>query len=127
MHLFSEEQFQTVKKSLASSGSKQIRIMSGSMEPLIATDELLTVYPLKRPPQVFDILVFWSGKIFICHFVSHTNQLTWNETQKRITTQSLAGFGEDFPILERQVLGIVQGKRIPWHFRIKFLWRRFRR
>jgi hypothetical protein len=124
---FSEDQFQSIKKSLLASGSMQIRIMSGSMEPLIATNEVLTIQPLKRSPQIFDILVFWSGKIFICHFVSHTNELTWNETEKRLTTQSLMGGGEDFPFLEKHILGVVQGKKLSWFFRLRFLWRRFRR
>ena len=92
-------------------GSIDVQIVSGSMEPVIKTGELVTVERLEGRPKMFDILVFHQNDKFICHYFWKENSHFDNEG-KNYVTRPLSSRGFDIPFSHRQVLGRVGGKRI---------------
>lgn len=67
-----------------------------------------------EPLKIFDIVVYWNGKIYVCHFVWRLNQRPNSKGERWVTTRSLATRYEDFPILETQILGRVTDRQIPF-------------
>lgn len=121
---FSRTQFGKFKQRLHDEGALGIRILSGSMEPLIQTGEELQVIPIKDVADLkpFDIIVYWDRDILICHYLWSINQRFRTDAGLRIFgTRSLASQREDFPIDESQILGRVIGKRISRWQQMKIL------
>ena len=92
-------------------GRIEVRIISGSMEPVIMTGESVTVEKLEGPPKMFDILVFYQNEKFICHYFWKQNSRFDNEGRNYVT-RPLRSRGFDIPFGRRQLLGRVVAKRI---------------
>ena len=103
--------FQKLKMNLKTQNSKLFQVVSGSMEPLIATGEFIEVKALRESPRRFDILVFWSDEILICHYLWHVNQIRFSNGEHILITRSLRG-QEDIPFSESKLLGKVISHRI---------------
>lgn len=121
-HNFSSSDFEMLKMAINQKGYFKIKIISGSMEPLIKTGQELIVNKLTDNLKLkkFDILVFWNGSLLICHYLWHTNQLTFNNRDLYITRPLLAR-EDDFPIERKNILGIVTEIKIPWYLRLRLL------
>lgn len=106
--------FEKLKEILSSQKSLPIRVVTGSMEPLIKTGEELTIEEISEPLKIFDIVVFWNGAAYVCHFVWRLNRKPNSKGERWITTRSLVSEREDFPVLETHILGRVVDRQIPF-------------
>jgi signal peptidase I len=118
------EDFEFLKKLVVLKGSISATIESGSMEPLIMTGDKITISRIDNLAALkrFDIIVLWSGKILICHYVLHRNQVFKQNGENVIVTRGLRSRGEDLPVDESRILGRV-GHQIPWLIKLKELFR----
>ena len=112
--------FLLLKLKLQKHKTLPVRIVTGSMLPLIKIDENIWVEP---PPPLeelkrFDILVYWSDDKFICHYLDRINDVI-NSDQKVLILKGLKNKGQDFPVYYENLFGKVNMK-IPWYLR---LWR----
>jgi signal peptidase I len=110
-----------LKRRLNEQGFLPIRIMSGSMEPVIKTGEKLTVAEIAEPLRIFDIIVFWDGSVMVCHFVWRINRAIKSKGEHWIVTRSLVSSREDFPILESHILGRVTDRKLPFLRKLRIL------
>lgn len=109
-----EPSLESLKQKLKAQKCLPIRVVTGSMEPLIKTGEELTIEEIVEPLKIFDIVVFWNGSIYVCHFVWRLNRKPNSKGERWVTTRSLMSDFEDFPILETQILGRVTDRQIPF-------------
>lgn len=118
-------QFDSAKKALRKQGRLGLRIHTPSMEPLIPAQDLVEVTPLKSAPSVWDIIVFWQGDRWLCHWVFHINALPSAEGKSIFLTRPLNQHGEDLPVEEDQILGKVVSHSIPFMTRLKLIFLSF--
>ena len=98
------------------------QIMSGSMEPLLLVGDQIEIFPCQFSElKKFDIIVFGAGKILVCHYVWHINRKSWGKKSTSLVTRSLKGRGEDFPITENEIVGIVKKLKIPLSTKISLI------
>lgn len=117
--IINDAQFQVLKKKIQRK-PLNIRVISGSMEPLIKTNEHVQVEDCKNP-KVYDVIVYHSDdEKLICHFV-------WGESKARpgfLLLQSLSGGRLDLPVAQEKVLGKVMGKKISFYYKMIFVLKR---
>jgi hypothetical protein len=118
--------FEALKLALGSKGKMRFRIASGSMEPIIPTNSEIEVFPLDRRPEKFDIIVFWTRKILMCHYVLHLNVIPSHTGENLIITGGLNN-AEDWPISANQVLGIVRSPELTKFHRFTISFKRWLR
>lgn len=122
MKQISTKNFEKLVQILKKDHSAVVRIASGSMDPLLKVGEHLKIVPvIFSQIKKFDIIVFWNGSILICHYVWHTNRQKWGQENSHLVTRSFKGGAEDFPISEKQVVGVVHEKKIPLTSKIKLI------
>ena len=92
-------------------GRIDVRIVSGSMEPVIMTGETVGVEKLEGTPKMFDILVFYQNDKFICHYFWKKNA-HFDNAGRNYVTRPLYSRGFDIPFARRQLLGRVATRRI---------------
>lgn len=116
---------QDMKAELHRKGTLAFRVVSSSMEPVIMTGNPILVHPtgleaLKR----FDIILFWNGRLLICHYLWHVNSFTEPNGSKMMVTRPLLGFGrqEDLPTPSTHLIGRVGNHRIPTWTKLRILW-----
>jgi signal peptidase I len=101
----------------------EVRVVTGSMEPVIQVGDELVIEEIHEPLELFDIIVYWNGSVYLCHFVwslnRHTNSHTNSKGEHWVVTRSLASSREDFPVLESDILGRVVDREIPF---LRKLW-----
>lgn len=110
MRTYSFKEFINIKKNL--SKTFDVQILSGSMEPWIATNETITVKKCS-PEELrpFDIIVYWKNDIFICHiFIS----LDENIIQTKPLTQNKS----DPPFDKSFLLGKVISPKFRWYHKL---------
>ena len=112
--------FETLKHIIATKGKVRFKVASGSMEPLIAVNSEIDVYPLQGKPKKFDIIVFWDGQILTCHYVRHVNAIPASNGEELFVTGGLDSRFEDWPVRTSQILGILKEPVISgfWQFRL---------
>ena len=111
-----------------SKGLLELQVISGSMEPVIMTNEKIIAVRLEKHSTTlkpFDIIVFWDGNRLICHYIWHINRLIRSNGVQVYVTRPYAGKGEDLPLTEAQVLGLVTSHRISSFGRLKLLIKAF--
>ena len=109
---------QNIKSRLQKEGRIPIRIVSGSMKPLIEVGETLEMQPHENEFHTFDLIVFQQFDRLVCHYVWR-NQVDFNNT---LVTRSLQDiFTDEVPIPLNQVLGIVKAKKISLLTKLKIL------
>lgn len=123
----SEVDFTALSLLLAKRRKMDFKVVTDSMTPLIAVGAKIQVESLEDEPSRFDILVFWNGRLLICHFLWFTNQITDPCEGPIYITRNLLNEGEDLPIPGKHVLGRVTNFRIPTLTRLGILWSALRR
>lgn len=112
-------QFHILKKKIRKE-PLDIRIISGSMEPLIKIDEQVKVEYCESP-KVFDVIIYHSAdNKLICHFV-------WGESKAQpgfLLLQSLTSAPLDLPVAQEKILGRVKGKKISLFYKMIFVLKR---
>jgi hypothetical protein len=111
----SEAEFMQVRSELVTHGALSFTLVGDSMLPLLKPGLQLTVKPLTAPFRLFDIIVFWNGRVLICHYIKHFNYLG---AQTSLVASGLNTPGEDLPVLYSHVLGIIEGYKISWFRRL---------
>ena len=117
--------FTELKKELAQGLPLKVQIISGSMEPVIMTgDEVRVTVVQFESLKRFDPIIFWNGKMLVCHYVWHFNHIRSPSGERIVLTRAMKGKYPDFPTPESQILGIAQDVRIPWYLQWRELWNR---
>ena len=101
-----------------------LKVVSGSMEPVIMTDTLIQVAPITSIDELrtFDILLFWNGKLLICHYLWHINSLPGPDGLPIVITRPLANIkGEDLPVPVQHILGRIVSHKIPFLKKLKII------
>lgn len=104
----SKFEFSQLKLELEQQGRLGFEVVTNSMEPIIAVGDFIEVEPLPQQLNLFDIVVFWNGKILISHYIWHQN-MKFGTT---IITKNYLDGGIDLPIERNRVLGLVTNKKI---------------
>ncbi len=122
------DDFKLLSLALEHRGQLEMRVVSGSMEPLIMTGELITIKKATAPLKRFDIIVFWNGDRLICHYIQHINRMVSDDAQKVVITGGLKFSNVDLPCRSENILGIVSSHALSPLTRLKIvttdLWRR---
>lgn len=116
---FSLSEFRELKAQLSSIGRVSFKVVSGSMSPWLRVGESSWVLPLPKEIDPFTPIVFWDGKVLVCHMVITQSVFSGNGDKKIWLTQGLANTHSDLPVPEEHILGIVE-KRLPWWRKLIF-------
>ncbi len=113
-------------KSYLSDGHKlNAKVISGSMEPVIMTGDLVEVEAVRvETLKMFDIILYWDGEKLICHYVWHLNRIPGAAGERVILTKKIGKGNPDFPVSEYKVLGRITNFSISWPRKLLELWRR---
>lgn len=114
---YSDAEFLIIKKKLLTDGKLNVRIISGSMEPLIKTGETVIVEPVNDLKK-FDIILYHSDdKNLICHFF-------WRESHFQKNALLIQAFGHaslDQVVYTDKILGKVTSHKINFLQKLIFL------
>ncbi len=112
--------FKALQNRLNREGLVELRIASNSMEPVLKTDDVISVHTTNKSAlKKFDIIVFWQNNRIICHLLWSIQ--TMKSGEEVLITKSLKDPQEiDIPIKEGLLLGKVNAK-IPLLLKIKML------
>ena len=105
------EQFFALKEALEQRHRLSIKVVSGSMEPVLLTNQKYWVEKVDAnfKPRKFDIIVYWDGTKLICHYYDHSENVM-NSDQQVWILKPLTHDREDFPVSVERVLGLVDQK-----------------
>ena len=115
---------ESVKEAIRKEKRVGFTVVSGSMEPVIMTGQQIEVAPIDSLDDLrtFDILLFWNGKLLICHYLWHINSLPGSRRLKLVITRPLASLkGEDLPVPVEHILGRIVSHKIPFWRKLKIL------
>lgn len=118
----SSKQIKRLKKQLDIYEGVKLRVVTGSMAPVInPNDEIVvsSINKMKRSLSRFDIVLFLWRDILVCHYVSHINQMKSPDGNSFIITRGLNSPSEDLPVYKQNQIGIVVSHKIPWWLRLK--------
>lgn len=112
--IVTSEQFFALKVALEQRHRLSIKVMSGSMEPVLVTNQKYWVQKIGADfkPRQYDIIVYWDGTRLICHYYDHSESVM-NSNQHVWILKPLTHDTEDFPVSVERVLGLVD-KKIPF-------------
>lgn len=114
------DEFQLLKARLKEKGSFSATIISGSMLPLIKVGDIIEFVPVQTDQlKVFDIVVFWTNQMLVCHFVLKIKTVDFNSNGSRMVTMALATANTDFPFLEERLLGKVVNFKLSFWMKFK--------
>lgn len=108
---------ENVKKKILAQPFFKGKIVSGSMIPVIAIGEEITVEIKARELKRFDIIVFVQNQKLICHYLWTMNKIV---EPRLMQTRSMGG-GKDFPISEDEYIGKVISHRLSWWNKLKII------
>ncbi len=114
----SNEDFETLKSALVLRGSCEIRLVSGSMSPLMPTGTIAKIEPCGFDELAkYDLVVFWYHGVLMCHCVWDRGQLPAANGERTLVTKGLANSVSDDPVRESWILGrVVSHSTTPWQF-----------
>lgn len=119
MEKISLEKFAEIKNYLDSSNTIDIKVVTGSMKPVIKVNEIVKVKKIDSL-KMFDICIFRrTDGVLIAHFFFKQSLINENE----VYFASLNPVVVDSPIEISQILGKVVNKKISLIYKIRFLWR----
>ena len=121
MVILSKDEFQIVKLKLKRDKKTSVKIVSGSMIPLIQIDEKVVVQE-KESYDLFDVVIYHcvDGRL-ICHYI-------WGESslnKGHYLLRSLQGGGLDHPVSHKQILGHVPDKKIDFKMKLLIFFKMF--
>ena len=114
--------FDKARNMLEKTGMIPIKIISGSMEPVIKVNQTVIITKVDRPLARFDIIVFKGDQGLICHYVRHVNRIVTTDDNDLIQTRGLNSKHNDVPIHRDQVLGIVISHRLNLWRKLREMW-----
>lgn len=118
--------FAFLKASLKKMGHLRVRIVSGSMLPVIQVGQEVDLKPVDYSElrRFMPIVFHADDDHLVCHFVWHLNYLDNQDAERVILTRGIPLFGSaykdniDIPVPESLVLGQVCNVVIPWWLRL---------
>ena len=112
--ILSKEEFEQVKLKMKKDQIISVKIVSGSMKPLIQINERVFVQE-KKSYDPFDVIIYHNvdGRL-ICHYI--WGKSSFNPGHYLI--RSLQGSGFDHPIPQERILGYAPKRKID--FKMKF-------
>jgi hypothetical protein len=119
--------FQVLKNKLRKTGSVEIRIVSGSMAPLLPVGSLASIEPCDFDHlNPFDLVVFFEEDKFICHTFWSGGAFPAANGDRTLMTWGLNNPDRDLPVAERFLFGRVTSHRLsPWRCFLFTLRRKF--
>ncbi len=117
-----EIQFKKIREQLNSKGLLPIKIISGSMEPVIKVNDKVVIKKIDQPLKRFDIIVYKSERELVCHLVKHINQFMTEGENNLIQTRGLNSHHDDIPVHLDDVLGLVVSHKINVWRKLLLLW-----
>ncbi len=115
-------QFLMAKKHLKTNGSLSIKIISGSMEPVIKVNDQVTVNSISEPLKPFDIIVYKNDRELICHYVKHINRHVTQGDNNLVQTRGLNAKTDDTPVHFDDILGVVVSHKISAWRKLLLIW-----
>lgn len=115
---------QLVRQMIIQDGRVAFTVVTGSMEPVIMTGEQIEVAPVATIDELrtFDILLFWNGKLLVCHYLWHINSIPGPDGSRTVVTRPLASYNaEDIPTSMQHVLGKIVSHKIPFWSKLKIV------
>lgn len=111
-----------LKKKLKIAKKLDIRIVSGSMLPVLAIDSQYSIedIPDDFKPQRFQIFVYWNGSILIGHYFWSQFVDRISDNQEYWVFKSLSNSSEDFPVKKENIIGYIPIE-IPKYIRWKVI------
>lgn len=96
------------------------QVVSDSMMPLIPIGSEITIKKIQDVDRLkkFDIIVFKSGNLLMCHYYWHQNQ---HFDKGMITTRALKSGGHDIPFDKNKILGIVTNFKLSGWMKISII------
>ncbi len=104
----------------------KFRVVTGSMEPLIAIGSGVIV-EVTADIKPHDIIVFWQDNKLICHVFWKKNEIIRSQGHEVLITRPLLGRAWDVSIQPSQVLGKVLNYKVPRWYLWRMYWADFRR
>ncbi len=125
----SSEEFEGLKSLVAKRGSLEIRLVSGSMAPLLPTGSLARIEPCRfEELEKYDLVVFWYHGIVMCHCVWDRGVFPAANGERTLVTKGLANPVSDDPVRESWILGrVTSHATTPWQFNWNLVKAKFRR
>lgn len=119
IHKMTSDHFFLLKLRLLKSGTLTVKIVSGSMLPVLQIGQTITIAPAPALTKLkpYDILVYWSDGQLICHYFVETQEAI-DENKTVLILRGLKSQSPDFPVEYNKVLGIAD-IRIPRSARLK--------
>lgn len=114
--------FKHAQARLIKEGSVKVKVISGSMEPIIHVDEEITVAPITGKLERFDIIVYKSERELVCHYVWHANRIARQGDNDLVLTRGIRSRRDDYPIHRRDVLGRVISHKLGLWWKLRLLW-----
>lgn len=110
-----------VIKSKIKTESVSITLVSNSMEPILKVGNEYRVEPIQYDNiKRFDILVFRKDDVLIAHCVTHVNTIPDFSGNRTVVTCGINNKWEDYPVLEKDILGLIDYK-IPFGIKAKLI------
>ncbi len=119
-----DREFFALKEFLGRKGKMRFPVVSGSMEPVIMTGEVIEVVPIASRLNAFDIIVFHQEGQLVCHMVVKSQS---SLSDQQVLTSGYRYQYFDLPVKKDKVLGYVTSHRISFWRRVKFTWRFLRK
>lgn len=119
---YSNEDFLKLKKILHKNLFVKVKILTGSMRPLIKIDEVITVLPIKDDHEFIPFQVYLfrdQDKRLVCHFFWDRSKID----ESNLLFRPLNSKWIDLPIKREEVFGMVKGKKVTWWLQIMYVLR----
>jgi hypothetical protein len=110
---FSLDEFHGLKLKLEVSGPLGIKIVSGSMEPLLPIGTIAQVEFCRFDDlKPMDLLVYWRDDRLTCHAVWNIGYLPSARGDRTVITRGLGNPEFDYPVAESEIFGRVTSHRL---------------
>lgn len=122
--MVSQQDFSRIKYTLKESSKLSLRIRGNSMLPLMSDNDIIDIMQVEDINQIkrFDIIVFHRRDKLICHYFWRFNKYFNSKESLVIITKPLNPMGlTDFPLSEKDFLGVVTNFRIPYKLKCKIV------
>lgn len=110
--MISKEEFYLLKSLLKTKGLLNVKILSGSMSPLIREGDTIEIEPVIHALKFGDIIVFLEQGVFNCHvFLKYLS-----DSKTQVLTMGLSSSVVDIPVDVENIIGISQKIKKPFWY-----------
>lgn len=116
--------FSLLKALILKKGSLRVRIITGSMTPVIQIGQEVEVKPVQFEElrRFMPIVFHYNDQYLYCHFVWHLNSIDNDRGERVVLTRGIPRLKSkediDMPVAESKILGQAVGIKIPWWLRL---------